>query len=124
MSTSAPPRLDHRFHRLFAAAVDPFVRRLTGAQEGGATSAEEIVSRLKNDLLEKDAMGSAPKVDLLQDRIRNLLREPDLRIGLIGITRGDDVEAIMEAKPVGRSLLLCDPLAFPQLLLRGNPGIY
>jgi CBS domain containing-hemolysin-like protein len=46
-------------HRLFAAAVDPFVRRLTGAHEGGATSAEEIVSLARQAGVEVGGGGAA-----------------------------------------------------------------
>jgi CBS domain containing-hemolysin-like protein len=46
-------------HRLFAAAVDPLVRRLAGAREGGATSAEEIVSLVRQAHIEVGAGGAA-----------------------------------------------------------------
>ena len=36
----------------------------------------EVISRLKNDLIEKDSMASPEKIDRLQHRLRNLLRLP------------------------------------------------
>ena len=78
---------------------------------------QTAMSRLKNDLIAKDAMSSVAKVDHLQNGLRSLLRRPDLQLGLIGFHRqramegsggSRDVEAIQSARPVGRSLLLCD----------------
>ncbi len=66
---------------------------------------QSVLSGLKDDLLRKDAMASADNIDHLQRRIRSLLREPDLELGLICLRR-DDIEGIMSAKAVGRSLLL------------------
>jgi hypothetical protein len=71
----------------------------------------EIISRLKNDLIEKDSMASPEKVDRLQHRIRNLLRCPELSLGLIAFDRRTDVAAIEGARAVGKSLLLCDECA-------------
>ena len=71
----------------------------------------EVISRLKNDLIEKDSMASPEKIDRLQHRIRNLLRCPELSLGLIAFDRRADVEAIEGARAVGKSLLLCDECA-------------
>ena len=71
----------------------------------------EVISRLKNDLIEKDSMASPEKVDRLQRRIRNLLGRPELSLGLIAFDRRADVDAIDGARAVGRSLLLCDECA-------------
>ena len=71
----------------------------------------EVVSRLKNDLIEKDSMASPERVDRLQHRIRNLMGSPGLSLGLIAFDRRADVDAIEEARAVGRSLLLCDECA-------------
>jgi len=72
---------------------------------------EEAVSRLKNDLIAKDAMASPEGIDHLQSRLRTLLRRPELQLGLIGFRRHHDFNAIQTARAVGRSLLLCDGTA-------------
>ena len=71
----------------------------------------EVVSRLKNDLIEKGSMASPERVDQLQHRIRNLLGRPELSLGLIAFDRRADVDSIEAARAVGRSLLLCDECA-------------
>ena len=71
----------------------------------------EVVSRLKNDLIETESMASPEKIDRLQQRIRNLMRSPGLSLGLIAFDRQADVEAIEGARAVGRSLLLCEECA-------------
>lgn len=71
----------------------------------------EVISRLKNDLIEKDSMASPERVDRLQHRIRNLLGCPELSLGLIAFDRRANVEAIEGARAVGKSLLLCDECA-------------
>ena len=72
---------------------------------------QEVISRLKNDLIEKDSMASPEKIDRLQHRLRNLLGRPELSLGLIAFDRRADVDAIEGARAVGRSLLLCDECA-------------
>ena len=72
---------------------------------------QEVISRLKNDLIEKDSMASPERIDRLQHRIRNLLGCPELSLGLIAFDRRADVEAIEGARAVGKSLLLCDECA-------------
>ena len=66
----------------------------------------EVISRLKNDLIERDSMASPEKVDRLQHRLRNLLGRPKISLGLIAFDRRADVDAIEGARAVGRSLLL------------------
>ena len=68
---------------------------------------QSVLSALKDDLLRKDAMASAENVDHLQRRLRSLLRQPDLELGLFCLQR-DDIDGIKAAKAVGRSLLLGD----------------
>ena len=65
----------------------------------------QIVSVLKNDLLQKDALNSPAKIDLIQSRIRSLLREPNLELGLVSVERGE-FNKISNIHPLGRSLLL------------------
>ena len=71
----------------------------------------EVISRLKNDLIEKNSMASPEKIDRLEHRLRNLLGCPELRLGLIAFDRRANVEAIEGARAVGKSLLLCDECA-------------
>ena len=71
----------------------------------------EVISRLKNDLIEKDSMASPEKIERLQHRIGNLLGCPELSLGLIAFDRRANVEAIEGARAVGKSLLLCDDCA-------------
>jgi hypothetical protein len=71
----------------------------------------EVVSRLKNDLIETESMASLDKIDRLQQRIRNLMGSPQLSLGLIAFDRHADVDAIEGARAVGRSLLLCEECA-------------
>ena len=71
----------------------------------------EVISRLKNGLIEKDSMASPEKIDRLQHRLRNLLGCPELSLGLIAFDRRADVDAIEGARAVGKSLLLCDECA-------------
>ena len=48
-------------------------------------TAQEVLSSLKNDLLEKDALVSTSKFDGLQQKLRAILKKPDLRLGLAGV---------------------------------------
>ncbi|MDX1546892.1 MAG: GAF domain-containing protein [Rhodothermales bacterium] len=66
-----------------------------------------VISNLKDDLLKPDAMTSPDGVKELERRLRALLRQPDLELGLICLLR-DDIEGITTAQSVGRSLLLGD----------------
>src|SRR5690606_36497272 len=66
----------------------------------------------KHDLLQKDAMATPQHLDHLQERLRDLLRCPDLRIGLLHLEHDDD-DAIPTARPVGRSLLMEAQQAVP-----------
>jgi len=68
----------------------------------------EVISRLKNDLIEKDSMASPEKIERPEHSIRNLLRCLELSLGLIAFDRRANVEAIEGARAVGKSLLLCD----------------
>ena len=72
---------------------------------GTEVTDQSVLSALKDDLLRKTAMATPEKIRHLQRRLRSLLRQPDLELGLISLQR-DDIEGIMAAKGVGRSLLL------------------
>ena len=66
---------------------------------------QAVISALKADLLQKNAMASPDQVDRLQRRLRALLRQPDLELGLICLQR-DDIDGITGARSIGKSLLL------------------
>ncbi|MFT5434492.1 MAG: hypothetical protein ACI9OJ_005205, partial [Myxococcota bacterium] len=76
-----------------------------GIVRGTDVTMREAVSRLKDDLLETDAM-AASNVERWQTRIRTLLGAPAAQVGLIGFDKAKDFDAIDFAFPVGRSLLL------------------
>lgn len=67
----------------------------------------EVHSLLKNTLLQKSALTSVETIEVIETHLRSLIRVPDLRIGIIGIT-SDSFEAMPKAKTVGRSLLMAD----------------
>ncbi len=48
---------------------------------------QEIISQLKHDLLERDTIISSDKFSLLQDKMKNLYRQPDLRLGLVAFPK-------------------------------------
>ena len=66
----------------------------------------EVISRLKRDLLVRGSMSSPEGIDVLEARLRQLMRRPHLRLGLIAIESANDVDVIDRARPIGRSLLL------------------
>ncbi|GIV59595.1 MAG: hypothetical protein KatS3mg043_0684 [Rhodothermaceae bacterium] len=68
---------------------------------------QQILSLLKDDLLQREALTSVDRIDTLQTRLRMLLRAPQLQVGLIGFLR-DNGEAITGARAVGRSLLMSE----------------
>lgn len=72
---------------------------------------QESLSRLKNDLLHPTALTSDAGLDRVRGRIRNLLKKPGLELGLIAMERGRDVDDIVGAKAVGRSILLNEDAA-------------
>ncbi|MEM1041746.1 MAG: GAF domain-containing protein [Bacteroidota bacterium] len=67
---------------------------------------EQVLSALRDDLLEKAAMTSEASVVRLERRLRSLLRSPDLRFGLICLEDGDDLGETQRVRAIGRSLLL------------------
>jgi hypothetical protein len=65
----------------------------------------QLLSELKHDLLQKDALATPERIDRVQHRIRSLLRCPEIELGLILIEQGD-FDRITSIHPLGRSLLL------------------
>ncbi|GMQ80839.1 MAG: hypothetical protein BMS9Abin05_0268 [Rhodothermia bacterium] len=66
---------------------------------------QEVLSRLKNALLLKDALSGDENLNRLQSHIRELLALPDLRLGLIALDRCR-CGSVSGARAIGRSLLL------------------
>jgi len=66
---------------------------------------QEVLSRLKNELLEKDALSGDENLNRLQSLIRELLSRPNLHVGLIALDRCR-CETVSGARAIGRSLLL------------------
>ena len=65
----------------------------------------QLISAIQKDLLEKDALNSSGKINILQSRIRSLMRQPSLEMGLIAIDHGE-FDSIASIQPLGKSLLL------------------
>ena len=70
---------------------------------------QQALARLTADLLRPGAMATA-NISGLEAHIRTLLRRPELHLGLIHVQR-DDLDAIIGAQAVGRSLLLSEGIA-------------
>ncbi|MCH8275929.1 MAG: hypothetical protein IIA50_00100, partial [Bacteroidetes bacterium] len=68
---------------------------------------QEVLSRLKNDLLLKDAMTSAGSVRSLERHLQELFSRPDVRLGLIALDRWCAAH-VSNARPIAQSLLLSD----------------
>jgi len=66
---------------------------------------QKVLAELTSDLIRAGAMASLERIHGLQQRVRTLLRRPQVELGLIRIER-DDVDMIKGARPVTRSLLL------------------
>lgn len=67
---------------------------------------QESLSRLKNDLLDSEALTSDEGLDRVRGRVRNLLGKENIELGLIAVERGQGVEDILGARAVGRSILM------------------
>ena len=65
----------------------------------------QVISHIQKDLLGKDALNTATKIDVLQSRMRSLMRIPTLDMGLISVERGE-FNSISSIHPLGKSLLL------------------
>ncbi len=93
----------------------------------------EVVSRLKDDLIQKDALRTPDRIELITTRIRNLIRVPDAKVGFIAFDESADIERMDWARPVGSSLLFRDGEAPPcpqkanstyaEALERGQPVV-
>ncbi|MEM1093477.1 MAG: GAF domain-containing protein [Bacteroidota bacterium] len=66
---------------------------------------QEVLSRLKNDLLEPNAMTTPERVDHLEARLRTLMQHPDLDLGFLCLEK-EEVGQLSNAHIVGRSLLM------------------
>jgi len=70
---------------------------------------QEVLSRLKNELLVKDALSGDENMDRLQSLVRELLSRPNLQMGLIALDRCRSGN-VSGARAIGRSLLLQNDL--------------
>ncbi|MEM1125605.1 MAG: GAF domain-containing protein [Bacteroidota bacterium] len=86
---------------------DQFVFEGIVIYEGIDITEQHLLSKLKDDLLKKGSMTTPGQVSHLQERLRSLLRKPDLELGFMALTFGD-LEMVSGATPIGRSLLLAD----------------
>lgn len=68
---------------------------------------QEVLSSLKNDLLEKDALTSAMQFQSLQRKLRTLLRRADLMLGLAGIPGAQNLLR-EHGQKIGQSFILSD----------------
>jgi len=68
---------------------------------------QEILSSVKNDLLEKDALTSAAKFQRLQTKLRALLQRPALKLGLAGIPGAQNLLR-EHGRKIGHSFILDD----------------
>lgn len=66
---------------------------------------EEILSSLKNDLIEKGALVSEKKFSVIQHKLRSLLKQPDIMFGIVPLTGKNDVKFEHSFK-IGNSFLL------------------
>ncbi len=66
---------------------------------------EEALSRLKQDLLSKNALLTKDSINHLQRRVRSFLRLPDLQLGIIALDRCETGE-VGGARAIGKSILL------------------
>jgi len=68
---------------------------------------QEILSSVKNDLLEKDALTSVVKFQRLQTKLRALLQRPALKLGLAGIPGAQNLLR-EQGRKIGQSFILDD----------------
>jgi hypothetical protein len=68
---------------------------------------QEILSSVKNDLLEKDALTAAEKFQRLQTKLRALLQRPALKLGLAGIPGAQNLLR-EHGRKIGQSFILDD----------------
>lgn len=115
--TGALPRLDARDIRriaadptnleLWASIIDPGKFSFFGFSlvSGIDVTPLETLSRLKQDLLGKDALTVDERLDALQTRIQTFLGKPGLRLGILALDRCESGQ-VSGARAVGRSILL------------------
>lgn len=68
---------------------------------------QEVLSSLKNDLLEKDAIISSARFQNLQEKLRALLQRPGLQLGLAGIPGAQNLLR-EHGREIGKSFILND----------------
>jgi hypothetical protein len=68
---------------------------------------QEVLSGLKRDLIENDSVLSISGFASLQERLRTLLRQPALEIGVAAV-EGDEVLALNHSRPAGSDCIFAD----------------
>jgi GAF domain-containing protein len=82
-------------------------------------TAQEAVSALKFDLLEKESIISMERFKNLEDKLRSLFELPDLRMGLISLP--EDWSMFMDyARKIGDSFLINDSCKFDCINFSGS----
>ena len=120
----APSLTDAEIARLLAEPTDRArweralpPQRLTLRGFGIVTATDvtdqQVLSALKDALLQRDGLTTREGVDQLEGHLRSLLRCPGLRLGLLCLEDGSLDERTADAatrrvRPVGRSMLLSD----------------
>ncbi len=68
-------------------------------------TSQEVISSLKYDLIDKDSIISPAKFKELEQKIRSLLKKPDLQLGLVAIAKKHSVELHDHVKLVNSFML-------------------
>ena len=98
---TAPPITDEALRRLRSHLADPvaltellppdrFVIRGFGVVQAIEVTDQEVLSAIERDLIEKESIVSTPRFRGLRDKLRALLRRPELELGVAAV-QGDRV---------------------------------
>ena len=98
---TAPPITDEALRRLRSHLADPvaltellppdrFVIRGFGVVQAIEVTSQEVLSAIERDLIEKESIVSTARFQGLQDKLRALLRRPELELGVAAV-QGDRV---------------------------------
>jgi hypothetical protein len=98
---AAPPVTDEALRRLRSRLADPvaltellppdrFVIRGFGVVQAIEVTDQEVLSAIERDLIEKESIVSSTRFQALRDKLRALLRRPELQLGIAAVD-GDRV---------------------------------
>lgn len=92
---------------LFKATIPPEHFKIRGFSvvRASEVTESEVLSRLKQDLMAKNALVCPKNLDLLRQRLRSLVRIPELEFGIVALDRCLNGE-VTGARSIGRSLVL------------------